>query len=367
MLSVDNMVLGFRRAKTDVRRGQIVEATLTLLADSPLDQLSTRQIARELGISQPALFRHFASRDALLLAVIVETSERLGTLVEGVLGPEGGALARLEALGVQLLRHLGEHPGLPRLLFANLASGTGPVFDALRRLYSMQSSLVAELIRDGLRAGEIDPAIDPRDAATLFVGVLQSVTLIRRLEARSEPLEIEGRRLLSIWIRGVRAAPGSAAQEPVPTPPGEGIRTLDVRPLLGRGTDPFDAITAALAEVGAAGVLVVTAPFRPAPLIKLLTGRGHAVQVQVLGPRHFVIEVIHRGGPEPEDLRDLEPPEPLERVLVATRDLAPGGVYLARLPRHPRLLLPRLEERGLGFRVHEHHDGTALLRVHRSP
>ena len=66
-----------------------------------------------------------------------------------------------------------------------------------------------------------------------------------------------------------------------------------------------------------------------------------------------------------EDLRELEPPEPLERVLLASAALAPGAAYLARLPRHPHLLVPHLRERGLGFAILEHADGSALLRVER--
>ena len=70
-------------------------------------------------------------------------------------------------------------------------------------------------------------------------------------------------------------------------------------------------------------------------------------------------------APAIDDLRDLEAPEPMERVLAATARLAPGGTYAARVPRHPRLLLPRLEERGLLYEVIEEPDGTALVRVRR--
>lgn len=367
MLSSDNMAFGLRREKTAVRRRQIVEATLSLLADCPLDQLTTRQIARALGVSQPALFRHFTSREQLLLGVIAHTAESLGTVVQGVaLGP-GGALERLEALGLTLLEHLDTHPGLPRLLFANVASGEGPVLDALRSLYAVQRSLVTELVREGQRAGEIDPRLEPHDAATLFVGALQSVTLIRRLDARDGSLVDEGRRLLAIWRQGVRTTDGSAASAvDVPsTPHANGLRALDVRPVLARGVDPLEVILEQLDAVGPSGVLVLTAPFRPAPLLRLLVARGHGVRDQQVGPEEFVVEITHGSHPLVEELCDLEPPEPLERVLTATATLAPGGVYLARLPRNPRLLLPRLGERGLDFRVHEARDGTALLRVYR--
>lgn len=370
MLSVDNMALGLGREKSDIRQRQIVDAVLGLLADCPLDQLSTRQIARVLGISQPALFRHFVSRDAVLLGVIAQTRSELGAIVESVLVSKLAPLARLEALAVALFDHLQRHPGLPRLLFANVASGQGPVFAALKQLYSMQSSLVSELIREAQRLGEVDSGIDARDAATLFIGLLQSATLLRRLEPRDEPLTEEGRRLLAIWVRGVRQRdelppPELEAGDGKATAHADGLRALDVRPLLARGVDPLDVILGELDAVGPSGVVEITAPFRPAPLIALLTGRGHAVREQEIGPRHWTVEVIHGGRPEPVDLTDLEPPEPMQRVLEACGSLEPGGVFIARLPRHPRPLLPLLRERGLSFAVHDQPEGGALLRVYR--
>ena len=58
------------RLPTAERRAQIVDATLSLLATTPVARITTRQIAEQVGISQPALFRHFESREALLSAVV---------------------------------------------------------------------------------------------------------------------------------------------------------------------------------------------------------------------------------------------------------------------------------------------------------
>ena len=46
------------------RREQIVEAALDLLAEMPLEQLTTQRIAERLGLSQAAVFRHFGPREA---------------------------------------------------------------------------------------------------------------------------------------------------------------------------------------------------------------------------------------------------------------------------------------------------------------
>jgi hypothetical protein len=111
--------------------------------------------------------------------------------------------------------------------------------------------------------------------------------------------------------------------------------------------------------------LKLTAPFRPAPLLVLLKGRGFRCKVREVEPALFEVEIQPPGACEIEDLRDLPAPEPLERVLEATAQLAPGAAFLARVPRYPRLLLPRLEERGIEWAVHEEPDQSALLYVRK--
>lgn len=140
---------------------------------------------------------------------------------------------------------------------------------------------------------------------------------------------------------------------------------LDVRPILDAGDDPFDQIMEALSAVTPDGVLRLVAPFEPRPLIRLLTGRGHAVEAWSAEPDVWDVEIRGPEAPEPLELRDLPAPEPLERVLVESSAIAPGRLLLARVPKVPNLLLPHLKDRGLTFQVHQERDGSALLVVRR--
>lgn len=65
------------------------------------------------------------------------------------------------------------------------------------------------------------------------------------------------------------------------------------------------------------------------------------------------------------DLRDLEAPLPLERILEASAGLAPGGELLARTPCFPRPLFRFLDERGMDWEAVEEPDGTALVYLRR--
>lgn len=356
---------------TEKRRQEIVDAAFQLLASRPLDSVTTREVAKVLDVSQPALFRHFRSRDDLLLAVAARAREHLEGIVEVVVGRPADALAQLRALGESLLAQVERTPGLPRLLFGVSGSSDGPVREALRPLVSMQKSLVATLVRQGKAEGAFAADVAPAVAGTLFVGTLQSLVLDWELAGRPPGLVAGFAPCFELWRRAVGEGhpappPATPAEAPVrpPVVASRGaMRLLDVRPILAGGTDPLETILATLESLPPAGVLAIVAPFRPAPLLALLGGRGHAPTVEALPGKTFLVLAVVGGAPRVEDLRDLEPPEPLEHVLAATASLAPGGVHLARTPRAPRLLVPRLRERNVRWELLDLPDGSALVRL----
>jgi len=162
---------------------------------------------------------------------------------------------------------------------------------------------------------------------------------------------------------------------------------LDVRPLLASGQDPFAVVMSASAKVPPGGFLVVDAPFDPAPLRRVLAGKGFTSLGRQMGPGHWricwrreepaaVVEETPepRRGPEPWraadgvhlDVRGLQPPEPMTRVL----DLIDEGGFDSLVLHHDRepvLLYPMLGERGWSCLSVEHLEGEVRIRLEREP
>jgi len=348
------------------RRAEIAEAVLDLLATTPLAGLSTRGIAARVGVSQPALFRHFRSREALLLAGIRFARQELAGTAEEALGRESAG-AQLRGLVDAVLTLAERRPGLPRLFGAQGATGTATVDAELAGLAGMVRGLVGEVVRAGQRAGEFGPSPSPDVAAAAVVAVLQF--------AARTPSEPVARQAVE-WVVASLAAGSSTADRsdapppaplPSPTLPSTpAIHPLDVRPALARGEEPFAIIRAAVDGLGSGGVLELQTPFRPGPLLALLRGEGHAVAHRELAPDHHVI-LVRKDGPEPVDLTDLEAPEPMEAALVAARNLGPGDVWVGRTPRPPQLLADRLTPDGLHVQLHAEPEGTGLVLIWRRP
>lgn len=351
------------------RKEQIVRAALGLLADLPMEEITTRRLAAELGLSQPALFRHFVSREALLLAVVEAGRRDLERVATAVIAGEAPPLDRLRQLGVALLLHVEAHPGFPRLLFASTLPGAGPVREAMRHIVGMQAALVAALVREGQEAGQLDRYVEPAHGAGLYVGMIQGLVLRWEVSGREGRATAGFAELFGLWARGMGARPVAVPEPPPPpvAPPvrGPGIQWVDGVSLIAAGVDPLATVLGTLATLPPGGVLLLRAPFRPVPLLTLLTRRGLRVIDEPAGEGQWLVAAV-LGDVDVHDLRDFEPPEPLERVLAAEAALTPGGVFLARVPRMPQLLLQRLFLRDTSYLVEALPDGSALVRLERT-
>ena len=111
------------RLPTAERRQQISAAALRILAADGARRLTAAALAKEVGIADGTLFRHFDSMQAIVDAAI----ERFAELVEGTFPPDPGEpLDRLGAFVVRRLALVREHPEILRLAFNDrLAEAAG--------------------------------------------------------------------------------------------------------------------------------------------------------------------------------------------------------------------------------------------------
>jgi len=351
-----------------------VESALALLADTPVERVSMRRVARALDSRRPALLRHFRSRGDLLAAVLSHSREELARLAAKAVTGKQTPLASLERFAGLLAAHIERNPGLPRLLRHAAASGPGePQRATANQLDSMQRALATELLRQARAAGELAGDVDPGRAASLLLALLQGLVLDWERSGRRDSLASKVAEGVAFWRAGVTAGEPAGAETGLSDAAAEkrsrgatrGLIALDVRPLLAAGEDPLEDILGQLDELAPDGVMKILAPFRPVPLLGLLTARGYRARAREWEAGCWGVEVTPPEAPVIEDLRELEAPLPLERVLDATAKLAAGQALAARVPRHPHLLLPHLEARGLAAQVYDEPDGSALLFVRR--
>ena len=140
---------------------------------------------------------------------------------------------------------------------------------------------------------------------------------------------------------------------------------LDLRQTDDDAETGMQQLLAALEKMPDNGILKLTAPYRPVDLIELLQNRGYRVNVRQWRNSDWDVEVLASRTPDIIDLREMEAPEPMQRILTICTAMGKDDSYLARLPHVPSMLFPHLLALGLAWCVHEEQDHSALLMVRR--
>jgi uncharacterized protein (DUF2249 family) len=163
------------------------------------------------------------------------------------------------------------------------------------------------------------------------------------------------------------------------------LAELDVRPTLRAGGEPFHEIMGAIGGLAPGQGLRLLASFKPVPLFSVLGSKGFEHEEREIGGGDWEVVFRPTGNatdaeapaavsdsaewPEPVrhlDNLDLDPPEPMVRILAATEEMKDGEVLSALVCREPLFLLPELAKRGHAWRGAFEPDGHAykiLVRI----
>ena len=94
------MVVRVRRP-TDARRREIIDAARQVITEHGMQALTIGNLARSVGVSEGAIYRHFRGKRQILAGLIEDIDHRLGLQIDLIDGDPDAGLKRLE----QVLRH----------------------------------------------------------------------------------------------------------------------------------------------------------------------------------------------------------------------------------------------------------------------
>jgi len=166
------------RRATELRKVELTQAALRIIATRGITALGTRSLAAEVGLSSGAIFRHYPSLDALLEAVVAH--------VEGVLDatfppPQGLPLERLERFIDARSLAVGNEQGILRLLLSEqfLLALPQPASERLSACVEKTRVFVARCLREAQQAGQARADIPVDALAPIVMGTIQMLALAK--------------------------------------------------------------------------------------------------------------------------------------------------------------------------------------------
>jgi AcrR family transcriptional regulator len=164
------------RQPAEVRRHDMIEAAMEIIRHEGVAKLTTRSLAKAVGIAQPTLFLHFGNKSHVLVALIDAIQDRLQKEMAGLNLAQLPPLERLKAIIRAHLGFIQHQPGIPRLLFSEELQSGDPIFrERMNQLVQFFLQFIAGIISAGQEQGEIRPDIIPQQAACLLVAAVQGL------------------------------------------------------------------------------------------------------------------------------------------------------------------------------------------------
>lgn len=189
------------RKSAEDRKAEILATALRLADELGPDRLTTNAVAQAVGLTQPGIFRHFPTKQALWQALAADISGRLKSAWDEALAASATPEGRIAALVQTQLNLIEAHPAIPAILFSRELRVEN---SALRQTFvglmtTFHGILAGELAR-AREAGTVRPDLDPADGAVLLISLVQGLAMRWSLGARGFALQPEGVRLLAVQM-----------------------------------------------------------------------------------------------------------------------------------------------------------------------
>lgn len=195
-----------KRQSAEIRRQNIIEAAMEIIRHEGVSKLTTRSLAKAVGIAQPTLFLHFGNKSHVLVALVDFIQEGLKQELLGLALDRMTPLERIKTVINTHLNFIQNQPGIPRLLFSEELQSGDPLFrERMDQLVMFFLKFIAGMISAAQDSGDIRPDIVPQQAACLLIAAVQGLALRWILTGGerfvlSEQADVVTTTLLEGWI-----------------------------------------------------------------------------------------------------------------------------------------------------------------------
>src|SRR5579883_2089014 len=194
------------RMRGEERRELILQSAKRVFARSTYAEASTGELARESGVTEPMLYKHFGSKKGLFLAVLGEFSAQFLRLLQerSAHRAEKDVLDALEHVVTDYRAAIKADLEIQRILFqAVIESGDPDIAHCVsghnRKVYGLIHQLVEQAQQDGL----LDPAVSSEAAAWGYMGMILAIQYSLMLNLSSEVAQVQ-EEMSRVWLRGLR-------------------------------------------------------------------------------------------------------------------------------------------------------------------
>ena len=194
-----------RRLSTEERQSEIIRVAVDLAADKGVDSVTTQDMADAMHLTQGAIFRHFATKDDIWVAVIEWVRERLMKVLDKAAADATDPMDAIERVFSAHITFVSKHPAIPRLLFSELLhKKNSKLRQLIEGIISGYETKISGLLEAAKSQSLVSDDLDSQSAAVLYIGMIQGLVMQSSIFGGKRSLQHQAEKTFPIFLHGIK-------------------------------------------------------------------------------------------------------------------------------------------------------------------
>jgi AcrR family transcriptional regulator len=183
------------RLSTEERKEQIINEAIKIIHEVGYAALSIRELSQRVGISEPAIYRHFVNKDDIIKGIL-ERINHFGNSLFGKVKTESNFSEKIKTFMLHHFEFFENHPEMTSVVFSEEIFFYNKSLKAkLGEVMKQRKILLRKIFTDGQHGGYAYKG-DVEDLIIIILGIVRVVVLEWRLSGFQYPLRERGMNLL---------------------------------------------------------------------------------------------------------------------------------------------------------------------------
>lgn len=179
------------------RQKEILDTALDLISQKGIQGLTIKNLSKKIGISEPAIYRHYENKIEILLTILDLFKDTSGSIFEDELKKDLGAIQRIEHLFSRHFSKFAENPTLVSVIFSEEIFRSEPaLIEKIAEVINRNSQILRKIIVRGQERGEIRNDLEAGHIAIIIMGSLRLFVKQWQFSGYNFNLEKEGQKLI---------------------------------------------------------------------------------------------------------------------------------------------------------------------------
>ena len=179
------------------RQSDILQESIKLIADKGIQGFTIKNLANAIGVTEPAIYRHFENKQKILIEILSLFKENKESFMKYVQADDVTPLDKLKALFELRFKYFAKNRAIASVIFSEELFRNDPilseiVFDIMKE----NQKIILRIIKAGQKSLVIKHDVSADQLAFIIIGALRLIVTKWRLSDYSFNLEKEGK---SLW------------------------------------------------------------------------------------------------------------------------------------------------------------------------